>query len=246
MTTLELLEYYADLLILQYNGKPNASGTIETFANPIIMPQTSTQTIEFSSEPDSGAFTLTYDDVATASIAYNDNAAAIQTKLRAVTGLSSVTVTGSIASGLTVTFTGVTPPALLLVEGTNTLQDGSDDVTITITETDLTLPLAVQNGYNLTGDDTAIGDQLDVIGKYAGVSRSGQGFSTNITLDDADFLQLIRAAIVQNSSGSSLYDIQALIAEFFPAYFLALLLPFAGQKLPGKPAAVIHYLFHIH
>lgn len=82
---------------------------------------------------------------------------------------------------------------------------------------DVTLPLAVQNGFNLVaGTDTAEGKQLDVIGKYVGVSRSGFGFTTQLTLSDSDFLTMIRLAIVKNSSGSSLYDIQGLLALLFP------------------------------
>lgn len=83
------------------------------------------------------------------------------------------------------------------------------------------LPLAVQNAYNLTGETgVAVGVQLDVLGKYAGVSRTGFGFSGPITLSDSDFLILIQLAIITNSSGSSLSTIQALLAQFFPGEVL--------------------------
>jgi hypothetical protein len=79
-----------------------------------------------------------------------------------------------------------------------------------------TLPLAVQAAYDITSASPAIGKQLDVIGKYAGVSRYGYDFKGPVTLNDTDFLTLIKIAIIQNSANSSLSDIQALINDFFP------------------------------
>lgn len=77
------------------------------------------------------------------------------------------------------------------------------------------LPLSVQNAFNMDG--TAIGAQLDVLGKYAGVTRNGHGISgVAITLDDTDFFQLIKIAIITNSEGSDLNTIQNLLNEFFP------------------------------
>lgn len=92
------------------------------------------------------------------------------------------------------------------------------DVTITITgNAEIpSLPIAVQNAFNLIGSNIAIGAQLDVLGKYTGVSRSGAGFAGPIILDDADFLQLIRLAIVTNSEGSDLGTIENLLNQFFP------------------------------
>lgn len=75
------------------------------------------------------------------------------------------------------------------------------------------LPVAVQNAFEI---GTAEGVQLDVLGKYAGVTRSGNGFTGPITLNDADFTSLIKVAIIKNNSGSSLYDIQLLLNQFFP------------------------------
>lgn len=79
------------------------------------------------------------------------------------------------------------------------------------------LPALVQAAFDI---GTAVGVQLDVIGKYAGVTRNGYDFSGPITLDDGDFTILIRLAILQNNSGSSLADIQNLIFLFFPGQLL--------------------------
>lgn len=216
-TTAGIQQYYAELLIPQYSTKPKASAQIALFAGQGILPQTSVQNIDFNIAPTSGSFVLSYEDVDSTSINWNDSTATIQSKIQAVDGLSQVTVAGTISSTtLTVTFTGVTPPALSLVVVSNSLTASSVPVQIFITETDQVLPLAVQNAYNLiVGTDIAQGVQLDVLGKYCGVTRSGQGFTTFITLDDTDFYTFIQMAIAQNSSGSSLSDIQNLMFRFF-------------------------------
>lgn len=121
MTTEELINYYANLLILQYLGKPKAYATIQTLVTPVVMDQ---------------------------------------------------------------------------------------------------LPIQVQNAFNLLGDDTAVGVQLDVLGKYAGVVRAGYTFTGPIILDDPDFLTLIKIAIARNSAGSSLSEIQNFIQLFFPGQIL--------------------------
>ncbi len=74
------------------------------------------------------------------------------------------------------------------------------------------LPIAIQNAYNL---DTAVGAQLDIIGKYAGVSRDGSSFSGPMILEDEDYRKIIKLKIIKNNSGSSLSDIQDLLALYF-------------------------------
>lgn len=254
MTTLDLIRYYARLLIVQYFDLPKAQDTIEAVVTPVIMPQTSVQTLTFSGIPYEGAFIVSYESVLAAAINWDDDTATIQTTLRAIPALAAVTVTGSPLDGLiTITMEGVTPVAELLVVESSTLVTGFDGgfadtedfgitieagdafttstnfidggdafgtggiaVTVTVGETDKTLPLAVQDGYNLIGDEIAVGVQLDVIGKYVGVTRTGLGFNGQITLSDADFLSLIRMAIIKNNSDSSLKSIQDLLFRYFP------------------------------
>lgn len=118
MTTNELIEYYANLLILQYREKPKAFATIEALVDPVIMDQ---------------------------------------------------------------------------------------------------LPIDVQNAFDI---ETAEGVQLDIIGKYVGVSRVAYDFTGPITLDDDDFRTTIKVAIVKNGFGSSLAEIQQLIWQFFEGSIL--------------------------
>lgn len=75
------------------------------------------------------------------------------------------------------------------------------------------LPTLVQSAFTL---GTAVGVQLDVLGKYAGVIRSGNGPQGPITLDDADFTQFIQLAIIKNSSNGSLASIDSLLETYFP------------------------------
>lgn len=74
------------------------------------------------------------------------------------------------------------------------------------------LPLLVADAFNL---DTAEGDQLDVLGKYIGLSRVALTFTGQVTLDDSDYRLMLKLKIVQNNAGSSLYEIQNQIHMFF-------------------------------
>lgn len=216
-TALELVAYYKSLLINQYLNLPKASGTIGALTSLVIMPQTSVQLLSLTGIPSSGSFILSYNGVNTASINWDDDAASLQTKLRAIPGLENILVTGGFSSlAFEISFEGVIPPASLLDVFSNSLVVSSTDISISFTQTDEILPLALQNAFNLIGDNPAVGNQLDILGKYANVSRTGNGFSSVITLDDDDFLKLIKMAIITNSSGSSLYTIQNLLHEFFP------------------------------
>lgn len=85
------------------------------------------------------------------------------------------------------------------------------------------LPLAVEMGF-VIGDTVidgvlypgAVGVQLDILGKYAGVTRNGFDLAGNpVTLNDMDFTTLIKLATVTNSAGSSLATIQALLHQYF-------------------------------
>lgn len=225
MTPNDLVSYYANLLILQYLQKPKAYATVQTVATPAIFPQTSVQALTFSGVAASGSFVLNYTPFAkttpltTAAINWNDSAATIQTKLQAVTGLGSVTVSGSIAAGLSITFTGVQPVVALLTVTLNTLATaGAVAITIAISQTDLTLPIAMQNAFNINSalGPVAVGAQLIPLGKYAGVTRSVSLSTGVISLTDADFLTLIQFAILKNNAGSDLKTIQSLLFKSFP------------------------------
>lgn len=95
------------------------------------------QDIDFSAVPDAGAWTLTFDGQETTSLAYNDNATAIQSALNGLSNLSGVTVSGNYTSGFTVTFSGSDgqQDQLLLQSGTNTLTHTSTQVNLTFAET---------------------------------------------------------------------------------------------------------------
>jgi len=213
-STRELNEYYAKLLILQYVGKPKAFNTILAITAPLLMPQTSTQLITFSPNPSSGTFVLNYDGVDSAAINWNDNAEDITAILQAIPDLSQVIVGGSITDGLTVLFLGVINIAKLLTVSSNNLNPSTK---ITITETDLILPLAVQNAFDL---ETAIGVQLDILGKYTGVKRTVVTKTRTIFLDDDEFRVLIKFAISRNNAGTSLANAENIFNQFFPGDFI--------------------------
>lgn len=76
-----------------------------------------------------------------------------------------------------------------------------------------TLAQEIKDAFNI---ETATGVHLDLIGKYAGVGRQAITFSSQVTLSDDDYRQMIKMKIVQNNSESTLASIQELIQSFFP------------------------------
>ena len=246
-TTIGLVAYYANLLIRQYITQPRAYATIAATTAKRIQPMMTVETISFNPIPTSGTWDLEYEGNVT-TFNWNSTALDVQTWLRLLPpgiiyggqanstgyhqiinggnaagwGTGAITVTGSIASGLlTVSFVGIDPPAGLLSIPTSALLAGTASTIPVVTEIDVTLPIAVQNAFNMIGPDTAVGKQLDIIGKYCGVTRTAQGFTQQITLDDTDFKTVIQMAQIQNSSGSSLATIQAFLHQFFPNQVLA-------------------------
>lgn len=215
MSSRDILNYYTNLLIMQYKGLPKAEATISSLVSMAILPTTSLQLITLSGVPASGSFIFQYGEEQSSAISWNASTPTIQTALQAMDGLGSVTVSGSLGSqSLEVTFSGVIPPALSLIVPTNTLQTAAPvPILFSISAQDNTLPIEVQNAYNV---DTAEGVQLDVLAKYVGTTRFGYDFTGPVTLVDDDLRTLIRLSIFENNSGSSLYDIQRLISIFFP------------------------------
>lgn len=111
-----------------------------------------TQTVVFSGIAASGTFVLNYNGNASAAINWNDSAAAIQIKLRAVPGLTACTVTGSIASGLLPVTIGTVSALGLLTATSNSLQ--------TVAPAPITIVFS--EGYSNTLSPTAKNNQFIV------------------------------------------------------------------------------------
>lgn len=81
------------------------------------------QILSLSGVPASGVFKVRYNGNLSADINWNDNVATIQTKIRAISGLSTAVVTGSLASqAITVNLSTLTDVLSLLTVSGNTLQ----------------------------------------------------------------------------------------------------------------------------
>jgi hypothetical protein len=160
------------------------------------------QTITFASTPSSGVFQVTLAVTstpslaltATANINYNDSLLDITNKINAILPSGYVTVTGAMPV-LVLSFTNVNPNIITITGNTTT-------VATTITT------------------NLAYGNQLVILGKYAGVTKYGQGPGGPITLSDSDFYKLILLAIIKNNFGSSLAQIQTLLWNFFQGQIL--------------------------
>lgn len=114
MTTLEIAQYYANLLIMQYVSKPKAYATIKAYVTPVIMDQ---------------------------------------------------------------------------------------------------LPTQVQDAFDPA---TAIGVQLDTLGEYVGITRTGYTVNGPVSLNDDDYRQLLLLGAALNTSNASLASIQYMLFTFFP------------------------------
>ena len=96
------------------------------------------QLVQFSDVPDDGEWTLTFDGDETGTLAFNDDATAVESAVNALPSLNGdVTVTGNYATGFIVTFAGadgsVDQPSLQV--GTNTLTTSTVQVNMQITVT---------------------------------------------------------------------------------------------------------------
>ena len=80
------------------------------------------------------------------------------------------------------------------------------------------MPMAVKTAFNL---DDSIGVQLDVVGEYQGVIRTGPLLNgTLVTLNDSDFRALIELAIIVNFSEANSFEIKELLDNAFGSNIL--------------------------
>lgn len=165
------------------------------------------QTVDFSAAPTSGDFRLKFRNEETVPINWNANAATIEAALNSLSKLDGVTVSGTIATILTITFAGnsgkIDQPLLEVTD--NNLLNGVTALTSTVLEV---TPGVAQGKVNAEANDdgaiTAPGYSLTVIDTpVAGLSRvlniedATVGRSVE---EDADYR--IRSKVAQKGSGS--------------------------------------------
>lgn len=133
---------------------PNTLVTASGFSNG------QSQVATLSAVAASGAFVLNYNGHASASINWNDSVGTIQTKLQSVTGLSTATVTGSIASQtLTFDLSTISDVQGLLYVTSNTLQtSGSVAITFSFNDdyTDLLTPTRKNYQFAVSSENIII------------------------------------------------------------------------------------------
>lgn len=178
------------------------------------------QTIDFSSIPTTGSFSLRYNDIVTDTITPANSAADIQALLREIPYLSEVVVSGDFTDGFVINFQGadgkINHPLLLVVD--DTLKDSDDEeVTILVVETQAGIPQGVVDveasamgpvfapAYSLTeienpvpGLDRILNLQKEVIGRF--IETDGE-------------LRLRRVASLQRAGSSTVAAIRARLLE---------------------------------
>lgn len=89
--------------------------------------------LAFSGTPASGTFQFSYNANTSAAVNWNDTAAQIQAKIRVVTGLSQVLVTGTMATSLNVQMAGIYAPLSLTTTANSLMTSAPAAITITVT-----------------------------------------------------------------------------------------------------------------
>lgn len=150
ITTVTVTGNYTDGIVITFDSPVQNFGpitvvdTLLTGATAVtVFPSVTTegiagvsevQTMTFSEAPTAGTYTITINAETTASIAYNASNATIKTELEALASITTVTVTGSYASGVSITFDNpVGPIAQLTVSSLLTGAVGNASVA-TVTE----------------------------------------------------------------------------------------------------------------
>lgn len=116
-------------------GNPLAVFTTDS-AVTLVIGSNSVQKISFTSVPTSGTFRLAYNTELTPPLSFAVTASDIQNALNGLSSISTVTVSGSFASGFTVTFVGISglqPQPIIAVSGTSLIDTLFDVVTVTPT-----------------------------------------------------------------------------------------------------------------
>lgn len=187
--------------------------------------------ITFPGTPASGAWAITYNGNPTASLAYNISAAALQTALRLVSGLSSATVTGSVAAGFAIdsAVSGIGNPFTIT---SNTLVDSLSvavNPVVTVTQpgsTAETLDQAIirmQPVVQFFGIMSAeIPSQIVMLAAAALIQTLNKiGFFVSVTAADvapAGMLDLLRSGGLTQSRGLFYDDVLATGLTFMAAY----------------------------
>lgn len=181
----------------------------------VVLMTNAIQHVAFSATAASGTFELVYNANPSAAINWNDTASQIQTKLQAVTGLSEVLVSGSIATSLNIQFAGVYAAAPLLTVTANSLVTaGSSAITLTITTSTVgeTLQSAITRTEGLVQYFGIIQDQtVAVIGQTDMLAAAAivQGLNkiiffvshTAADIAPAGILDLLRSGSFSQSRG---------------------------------------------
>lgn len=172
--------------------------------------------IAFSAVPASGAFVISYGSQDSASIAFNATAATIQSDLQALLGLSTVTVSGSIAAqNLLINMLGTQGPAQISISS-NTLQTSASAsvlASVSYQQTDPLVYLASYFGSGMSvdfeGSNTTITMNLkSLVGVLPDLTMT-QTIQNSCTAVGADTYPSIQGDPAVLSAGANLFFDQA-------------------------------------
>ncbi len=99
----------ASTVVITFVGIITVLALVEIIDSTLNVPQTNeVQTLTPDTPPDSGTYKITIGALSTTDLAWNASAAAIQAAIRALAGFDGVTVSGTLATAVVITFAGET------------------------------------------------------------------------------------------------------------------------------------------
>lgn len=165
------------------------------------------QTLTLSGVAASGSFVLNYGGVTSASIAWNDSIGTIQSKVQAMAGLSTVTVSGSISSqSLVFDLSTLSDVSALLFVQNNTLQtSGSTAITFAYNESyqPILNPPTKQNQFVVSAADIIILAMQTTIGGLT-ASSTQVSASQNVQFGALGGYGSYTYSITVNNSGATI------------------------------------------
>ncbi len=123
----------ATAVLVTFAGVVGSTALIEIVDSTLNVPQTNeVQTLTPDSAPDSGTFKITIGALSTTDLAWNASAAAIQAAIRALAGFDGVTVTGTLATAVVITFAGETTDTAEITITDNVLLNVATPVVVNV------------------------------------------------------------------------------------------------------------------
>lgn len=206
-----IYDYWPDsstqrLIAVTANGRMWKDTGDGTWSTSTALSTVEVQKISFSAVPDAGTWSVKQGantPTGTVSVVSGTTAATIQAHIRTISGLSSVVVSGTVATGFLVRFDGTTGNQTALSDNSNSITSGGGAVTVTYTE-------VYQGGatFGTPGNDTIlVAGGAEASGNNRKLFMFNSGTQVKVLSGDASAIGNIRAPAADWSSNYPTFGI---------------------------------------